>query len=131
MLAHAVGWRGTMLASAGTGWLFAVLLRAPCEAASTPIRCPHLWATIVRFLDDGDRACWACAGSARRFLFARFAFNGLQAVFIAYFVTWLDRALGYDLVAAGALFSTVIAIAIPCRILWGWLGSFYVSATAR
>jgi hypothetical protein len=29
-------------------------------------------------------------------------------------------------VAAGALFSTVIAIAIPCRILWGWIGSFYL-----
>jgi hypothetical protein len=30
-------------------------------------------------------------------------------------------------VSAGALFSTVIAIAIPCRILWGWIGSFYVA----
>jgi nitrate/nitrite transporter NarK len=47
-------------------------------------------------------------------------------VFIAYFVTYLT-ALGYDLVAAGALFSAVIAIAIPCRILWGWIGSFYVA----
>ena len=37
-------------------------------------------------------------------------------------------ALGYDLVAAGALFSTVIAIAIPCRILWGRIGSFYVAS---
>jgi hypothetical protein len=25
------------------------------------------------------------------------------------------------------LFSAVIAIAIPCRILWGWVGSFYVA----
>ena len=62
----------------------------------------------------------------RALSFACFAFNGLQAVFIAYFVTYLT-ALGYDLVAAGALFSTVIAIAIPCRILWGWVGSFYVA----
>ena len=58
--------------------------------------------------------------------FACFAFNGLQAVFIAYLVTYLV-ALGYDLVAAGALFSIVLAIAIPCRILWGWVGSFYVA----
>jgi MFS family permease len=58
--------------------------------------------------------------------FACFAFNGLQAVFIAYFVTYLT-ALGYDLVSAGALFSTAIAIAIPCRILWGWVGSFYIA----
>ena len=62
----------------------------------------------------------------RSLSFACFAFNGLQAVFIAYFVTYLT-VLGYDLVAAGALFSTVIAIAIPCRILWGWVGSFYVA----
>jgi hypothetical protein len=62
----------------------------------------------------------------RALSFACFAFNGLQAVFIAYFVTYLT-ALGYDLVAAGALFSAVIAIAIPCRILWGWVGSFYVA----
>ena len=62
----------------------------------------------------------------RALSFTCFAFNGLQAVFIAYFVTYLT-ALGYDLVAAGALFSTVIAIAIPCRILWGWVGSFCVA----
>jgi MFS family permease len=65
-------------------------------------------------------------GELRALSFACFAFNGLQAVFIAYFVTYLT-ALGYNLVAAGALFSTVIAIAIPCRILWGWVGSFYVA----
>jgi nitrate/nitrite transporter NarK len=57
---------------------------------------------------------------------ACFAFNGLQAVFTAYFVTYLT-ALGYNLVAAGSLFSVVIAIAIPCRILWGWVAGFYVA----
>ncbi len=62
----------------------------------------------------------------RALSFACFAFNGLQAVFIAYFVTFLV-ALGYNIVAAGALFSAVIAIAIPCRILWGWVGSFYIA----
>ena len=62
----------------------------------------------------------------RALSFACFAFNGLQAVFIAYFVTYLV-ALGYNLVAAGALFSMVIAIAIPCRILWGWVGSFFIA----
>jgi nitrate/nitrite transporter NarK len=41
-------------------------------------------------------------------------------------VTYLT-VLGYDLVAAGSLFSAVIAVAIPCRILWGWVGSFYVA----
>ena len=36
-------------------------------------------------------------------------------------------ALGYDLAAAGSLFSIVVALAVPCRVLWGWLGSFHVA----
>ena len=47
---------------------------------------------------------------------ACFAFNGTQAVFISYFVTYVT-SLGYPLVAAGSLFSTVIAVALPGRIL--------------
>src|SRR5262249_51326329 len=58
--------------------------------------------------------------------FACFAFNGIQSVFTAYFVTYLV-ALGYELVAAGFLFSLVVALAVPCRVLWGWLGSFRVA----
>jgi hypothetical protein len=38
-------------------------------------------------------------------------------------VTYL-AALGYELAAAGFLFSAVVAVAVPCRILWGWIGSF-------
>ncbi|MGA8760027.1 MAG: hypothetical protein WB611_27655, partial [Stellaceae bacterium] len=48
------------------------------------------------------------------------------AVFIAYFVTYVT-SLGYPLVAAGSLFSTVIAVAVPGRILWAWVGGFYVA----
>src|SRR6516162_4357765 len=55
--------------------------------------------------------------------FACFAFNGVQSVFTAYFVTYLV-ALGYELAAAGFLFSVVVAVAVPCRILWCWVGSF-------
>src|ERR1700720_2527358 len=50
---------------------------------------------------------------------------GVQSVFTAYFVTYLV-ALGYELAAAGFLFSLVVAVAVPCRILWGWVGSFHV-----
>jgi hypothetical protein len=50
---------------------------------------------------------------------------GVQSVFTAYFVTYLV-ALGYELAAAGFLFSLVVAVAMPCRILWGWVGSFRV-----
>ena len=47
-------------------------------------------------------------------------------MFTAYFVTYLV-ALGYELAAAGFLFSFVVAVAVPCRVLWGWLGSFHVA----
>jgi Major Facilitator Superfamily len=123
VLAQSLGWRGTMLISAGACWFFALLLQplhGRLDTDALPTHAIHLSdfrTTITSVL---------AVGELRALSFACFAFNGLQAVFIAYFVTYLT-ALGYDLVAAGALFSTVIAIAIPCRILWGWVGSFYVA----
>lgn len=123
LLAHALGWRGTMLVSAGACCFCALLLqplhgRLDTEPAPNhAIRLSDFVTTVTGVLKVHE---------LRGLSFGCFAFNGLQAVFIAYFVTYLT-ALGYDLVAAGALFSTVIAIAIPCRILWGWVGSFYVA----
>src|SRR5207248_9458912 len=66
------------------------------------------------------------ARELRALSFACFAFNGIQSVFTAYFVSYLT-ALGYELAAAGFLFSLTVAIAVPCRVLWGWLGSFYLA----
>jgi MFS family permease len=62
----------------------------------------------------------------RSLSFACFAFNGTQAVFVAYFVTYMTSQ-GHPLVAAGSLYSTVIAVAVPGRILWAWVGGFYVA----
>jgi MFS family permease len=122
-LAQSLGWRGTMLVSAGACWFFALLLQPLHNRLDTeptpnhPIRLSDFVTTVTGVLRVQE---------LRGLSFACFAFNGLQAVFIAYFVTYLT-ALGYNLVTAGALFSTVIAIAIPCRILWGWMGSFYIA----
>jgi hypothetical protein len=122
LLAQSLGWRGTMLVSAGICWVFALLLqplRGKLDTDPVPTHAIHLsdFVTTVTGV--------LAVRELRALSFACFAFNGLQAVFIAYFVTYLV-ALGYDLVAAGSLFSMVIAIALPCRILWGWVGSFYV-----
>jgi MFS family permease len=122
-LAQSLGWRGTMLVSAAACWCFALLLQPLHGRLDTdpsphhPIHLSDFRTTITGVLAEPE---------LRVLSFACFAFNGLQAVFIAYLVTYLV-ALGYDLVAAGALFSAVIALAIPCRILWGWVGSFYVA----
>ena len=123
VLAQSLGWRGTMLISAAICWLFALLLQPLHGRLDTDPEPDHkIYLSDFRTTVTGVLA----VPELRALSFACFAFNGLQAVFIAYFVTWLT-ALGYGLVAAGALFSTVIAIAIPCRILWGWVGSFYVA----
>jgi MFS family permease len=44
----------------------------------------------------------------------------------AYFVVYLTT-IGYTPVAAGFVFSVAVAVAVPGRILWGWLGSSHVS----
>jgi MFS family permease len=62
----------------------------------------------------------------RALSFACLAFNGVQAVFTAYFVTYLTT-IGYTPVAAGFLFSVAVAVAVPGRILWGWIGSSFVA----
>ena len=121
-MAAALGWRGAMLAVA--------VACLACAAALQPLR--------TRFDDDrvpsrrfrlSDFAATIASVVQTRDLrglsFACFAFNGIQSVFIAYFVTYM-AALGYELTAAGSLFALVVAVAMPCRVLWGWLGSFHV-----
>ena len=122
-LAAALGWRGAMLAAAAAC--------IGCAAVLQPLR--------SRF--DGDRvaarrfrlsdfpatiASVTKTSELRGLSFACFAFNGIQSVFTAYFVTYLV-AIGYELAAAGILFSIVVAVAVPGRVLWGWLGSFHVA----
>ena len=115
-LAEPLGWRGTMLVSAGACWLFALLLqplhgRLDTEAVPThAVRLSDFVTTITGVLRVHE---------LRALSFACFAFNGVQAVFIAYFVTYLT-ALGYDLVAAGALlsrseWSLACSAPLPCR----------------
>ena len=122
-MAVALGWRGAMLATAAACAIGAAMLQ-PLRARFDDDRVPSR-----RFRLSDFRATIASVLTARELRalsFACFAFNGIQSVFTAYFVTYLV-ALGYELTAAGFLFSLVVAVAVPCRVLWGWLGSFYVA----
>ena len=121
-MAGALGWRGAILATAMACVACAAMLQ-PLRARFDDDRVPSR-----RFRLSDFRTTVASvlkARDLRRLSFACFAFNGVQSVFTAYFVTYLV-ALGYELAAAGFLFSVVVAVAVPCRILWGWLGSFHV-----
>src|SRR3954449_2305011 len=122
-MAIALGWRGAMLATAAACVIGAAMLQ-PLRARFDDDRVPSR-----RFRLSDFRATIASVVTARELRalsFACFAFNGIQSVFTAYFVTYLV-ALGYELAAAGFLFSFVVAVAVPCRVLWGWLGSFQVA----
>ena len=122
-LADALGWRGAALSAAMACLAFAAMLQPlrsrfdDDRVTSRRFRLGDFRATIVSVLQTPD---------LRGLSFACFAFNGVQSVFTAYFVTYLV-ALGYDLAAAGLLFSIVVAVAVPCRVLWGWLGSFHLA----
>ncbi len=123
LTAQSFGWRDTMLASAALCWAVALMLqplrgRLDTESSARhPIRLSDLRTTITAVL---------AVRELRSLSFACFAFNGTQAVFVAYFVTYMTSQ-GHPLVAAGSLYSTVIAVALPGRILWAWVGGFFVA----
>ncbi|HSF21347.1 MAG TPA: MFS transporter [Burkholderiales bacterium] len=117
------GWRATMLAcGAACAVLFFLLqpLRKIFDTDRVPTR-------SFRLSDFKSTLTVVLATPRLRALsFACLAFNGVQAVFTAYFVTYLTT-IGYTPVAAGFLFSVAVAVAVPGRILWGWIGSSFVS----
>ncbi len=122
-MASSLGWQEAMLLVALACFTFVFMLqplRARFDTDRDPnraFRISDFKTTITGVLGRRD---------LRALSFACFAFNGIQQVFTAYFVVYLTQ-LGYSLVAAGFIFSVVVAVAVPGRILWGWLGSFYVA----
>lgn len=119
-----LGWKGTMLATAGIVFAFVFALQ-PLRARFDADR------LRTRAFRLGDVAATMRAvmttPSLRGLAYACFAFNGMQSVMSGYFVIYMTH-LGYDLVTAGYIFSVAVAIAIPCRVLWSWLGSYHMSA---
>ncbi|MGH8633879.1 MAG: MFS transporter [Burkholderiales bacterium] len=116
-------WRFTMLLSAAACIVFALVLQPLCRIFDTdrvpthPFRLSDFRSTLTLVL---------ATRRLRALSFACLAFNGVQTVVTAYFVVYLTT-IGYTPVAAGFLFSVAVAVAVPGRILWGWIGSSYVS----
>jgi MFS family permease len=121
-LAQSLGWRGTMIASAVVCLVFVLVLQ-PLRPWFDTEREPG---RKFRVSDFGAtlRSVIAAPG-LRNLALACFAFNGMQQVMTSYFVIYLT-SIGYSLVAAGYVFSVAMAVAIPGRIVWGWLGSYHV-----
>lgn len=113
------GWRGALLASAVACLVLALMLQ-PLRATFDADRVPdrrfrlsdfHTTLTVVIRSRELFNLSLAC-----------FVFNGLQTVFMAYFVVYLT-SLGHPLAVAGFVYSAATLIAVPGRILWGWIGS--------
>lgn len=122
-ITHWAGWRAALEIAAIGCLAFALMLqplRREFDADRIPAR---------RFrLSDFATTLGAVVATRdlRNLSLACFAFNGLQTVFTAYFVIALTE-LGYSLTEAGAMFSVAMVVAVPGRILWGWLGSTLVA----
>src|SRR5689334_4652004 len=120
------GWRVTMLVSAAACAAFGLMLQ-PLRGMFDTDRVPS---RTFQFSDFKSTLTSVLGTPGLRALsFACLAFNGLQAAITAYFVVYLTT-IGYTPVAAGFVFSVAVAVAVPGRILWGWLGSSYVTPRA-
>ncbi|MCC7082975.1 MAG: MFS transporter [Burkholderiales bacterium] len=118
-----LSWQWAMLLSAAACLIFTFMLQ-PLRASYDDDRDP----TRSFRLSDFKSTLMSVVKTRnlRALSLACLLFNGLQSVMTAYFVVYLTH-LGYTLVAAGFIFSVATAVAVPGRILWGWLGSTYVS----
>ena len=122
-LSENFGWRNAFLIIAAACIVFAVMLqpvRWKFDSDRDTTRKFHLSdfkRTITLVLSQPE---------LRSLALACFAFVGLQATFIAYFVIYLTH-IGYSLAEAGQIFAFATSVAIPGRIFWGWLSSSYVS----
>jgi MFS family permease len=116
-------WRFTMLLSAAGCGVFAVMLQ-PLRQMFDDDRIPSRTFQLSDFKSTLTQVL--ATRELRALSFACLAFNGLQMTLTAYFVVYLTT-IGYTSVAAGFLFSVAVAVAVPGRIVWGWLGSSYVS----
>ena len=122
-LTQMTGWRGAMLISAAACAVFAVALQ-PLRRRFDDDRVPD---QAIRLSDLRETLFTVLRIPALRGMsLACLTFNGLQQVVTAYFVVYLTT-IGYTPVAAGIAFSVAVMVAVPGRILWGWLGSGHVA----
>ena len=64
----------------------------------------------------------------RDLAFGSFSFGGLQSIFAGFFILFLIDGLGFSEIEAGKAFAISSFTAVGARILWGYIGSVYLSA---
>jgi nitrate/nitrite transporter NarK len=115
----AFGWRGAFVVTALLCLALAVILQ-PLRAEFDQDRKPDYPVTPRGVLDTLRTVLGR--HDLRVLAIAAFAFVGLQSIFATFFVTYLTVDLGHSLAEAATAFAIAQAVAIPARILWGWVG---------
>ncbi len=116
------GWRGALALSAGTCLALAAALE-PWRARFDTDRDPTAPLRLA-FLAETLRSAWTPGMAAITAM--AIVYVGLQAVHVTFVVVFLVESQGRSLAAAGSLFSVATLVAIPGRIVWGWLGGRFV-----
>lgn len=119
-LVEIYGWQAAILVCAAI-CVFAGLALQPLRARFDTDRNPTqpLTPAAIR----GNIASVLHEPALRLLCFTMFSFVGLQALFTGFFVLYLVQGLQHDLPRAGLVFSIAVAVAVPARIGWGWIGS--------
>lgn len=119
-LAVIYGW-GTASVMAGAACCLFALMLQPIRERFDNDRIPDqklhwgdAFGTLRNVMRDASLRPLAAAG---------FSFIGLQAVFTTFTVTYLVEVVGQSVQTAGSVFGLAMTIAIPARIIWGWVAS--------
>ena len=118
------GWRGALVCAALMAVTLALLLqplRAEFDSDRRPqhsLKLTDIRATLIAVLSDKR---------VRDLAMGLFAFTGLQLAFASFFVSFLSLGLGWSLTDAGIAYSIAMGAGIVGRLIWGWVGTKYVS----
>ena len=92
-------------------------LREEFDKKRDPTEIPR-WSDFISNIKDV-----LSQGQRREMAIAAFSFVGMQSVYTNFTITYLYEDLGFSLGEAGEILGFATLLAIPARILWGWVGS--------
>jgi MFS family permease len=119
-LAVGYGWRMTLTYTALICVIIAIVLqplREEFDKKRDPTEIPR-WSDFISNIKDV-----LSQGQRREMAIAAFSFVGMQSVYTNFTITYLYEDLGFSLEEAGEILGFATLLAIPARILWGWVGS--------